>query len=706
MMNNSLHSTFLLLLFILCLSSPSRLFSQPTFTKNALTTINDRAEDLQIADFNGDGLPDILAGIYASGSLNIWFNSISGSFNVQTIATGFTSCQAVGAGDLDNDGDVDVVAATEVPGPSDKLAWFRNNGSGIFTQFDFALTNDSYYCIHVVDLDKDGSTDFLTTGLNGAISLFKNNGNATFTKSTVAGSFGDTRYVRTADLDGDGILEVLAASGTGNELAYWKKNDLGAWIKNSLITGFNVASSVHTADLDADGDVDILGTAFLSDEVAWWQNTGGGVFSTKKSIGTGFDGAGDVKTADLDKDGDLDIIAIAYSGFDLAWWRQDGNLQFTKIPIDENTRNPRRLRVADLNLDGDIDLVTAGTSSATNGVVIWRNNLCSAAVTINLTETLCTGESVVVGTDTITVPGSYTFKLQTASGCDSIVTLNLSISIPDTTIFKINQTLVASDVNHSVQWIDCVTQLPLPGEISNVFNPIKSGSYAAVITDFYNCSATSSCYDVVVCPPNLGSTSSIVRCPGEVINFGGQTITTAGIYEVVFKTAENCDSTVVLTVIDASIAVSISKSGNKLQATASGAAGYQWIDCTTQLPIQGATMSSFTPTSSGTYAVIATDANGCTAQSTCLTFIFVGTDNLEEQKIRIMPNPATSQWVQVAGLEAGVPFKIECKNLSGIPVTASHISGDAIFIEDLPAGVYLVSVLQNGKLTLRKLSVL
>jgi hypothetical protein len=84
--------------------------------------------------------------------------------------------------------------------------------------------------------------------------------------------------------------------------------------------------------------------------------------------------------------------------------------------------------------------------------------------------------------------------LTSANGCDSTVTLNLTIETVDLSLSESNGTLTAnqSGVNH--QWINCVTNVPILGETNQVFTPNIDGSYAVVLSAA-NCSDTSDCFD-------------------------------------------------------------------------------------------------------------------------------------------------------------------------------------------------------------------
>jgi hypothetical protein len=96
--------------------------------------------------------------------------------------------------------------------------------------------------------------------------------------------------------------------------------------------------------------------------------------------------------------------------------------------------------------------------------------------------------------------------LTNAVGCDSVVTLNLTINIVDTTVSQNGLTLTANQVGGTYQWVDCnAGNMPIVGETAQSFTPVGNGDYAVIIITANNCTGTSTCFNVVVnsIPVNL-----------------------------------------------------------------------------------------------------------------------------------------------------------------------------------------------------------
>ena len=127
-------------------------------------------------------------------------------------------------------------------------------------------------------------------------------------------------------------------------------------------------------------------------------------------------------------------------------------------------------------------------STATLVLTIGNNSSITTAAT-------CGSFTWTNGT-TYTASGTYTQTLTNAAGCDSLVTLNLTINPTPTATATDNGngtgTLVAS-TGASYQWIDCATNTPITGATSATYTAPINGSYAVIVTNSTNCSATSSC---------------------------------------------------------------------------------------------------------------------------------------------------------------------------------------------------------------------
>ena len=187
-----------------------------------------------------------------------WFDDVTASSGVDFHydATDVTG-GALAVADLDGDGRPDIVAGRQVGG----LAMFRNYGS---LQFE-AVTDSgldptlAISAIAAVDLDNDGDIDLVLAG-QGTAYVMANQGDGTFVQVAVLTDSGITQHVLAVDLDGDGLLDLyfsnhdLGNAANTNRL-YMNRGGLQFAFGGAI--GAGQAWSATALDVDGDGDQDL-----------------------------------------------------------------------------------------------------------------------------------------------------------------------------------------------------------------------------------------------------------------------------------------------------------------------------------------------------------------------------------------------------------------------------------------------------------------
>lgn len=112
-----------------------------------------------------------------------------------------------------------------------------------------------------------------------------------------------------------------------------------------------------------------------------------------------------------------------------------------------------------------------------------------------MADNFCSGDTYLFDGQQLSTPGQYTAQLTNSSGCDSLVTLDLSETSVDTSITQVGPTLFASNLASGWQWINCENGQAIQGETNSSFTPLVNGAYA-VIVDQDGCSDTSNCFNV------------------------------------------------------------------------------------------------------------------------------------------------------------------------------------------------------------------
>jgi hypothetical protein len=145
-------------------------------------------------------------------------------------------------------------------------------------------------------------------------------------------------------------------------------------------------------------------------------------------------------------------------------------------------------------------------TTSNNSATYTTNNAagCDSTVTLNLTitnstsstdtQSACDSYTWVDGNTYTTSNNSATYTTSNAAGCDSTVTLDLTINpTPDNSITQNGGSLTATQTGATYQWIDCDNFfVPVIGEVNQTFFPSLSGYYAVEVT-IGDCISTSEC---------------------------------------------------------------------------------------------------------------------------------------------------------------------------------------------------------------------
>ena len=344
-----------------------------------ISTLASGARSVFTADIDGDGDEDVLSAS-SYDDIIAWYENNGAStpaFTRRLITTTADGASYVYAVDVDQDGDLDVVSASLL---DDKIAWYRNNGSGFFEIRTVSLTANAANSVFAADLDGDGHIDLLSSSASDdKIAWYQSNGAAdpTFTIRTISVNADSARSVYAADMDRDGDIDVLSASANDDKIAWYENNGNSSpgFTVRTVSVSADGASSVFAADLDADGDLDILATLSGSDAIVWFESDGSAdpIFLQRHTLSTSADNAFHVIARDLDGDGDLDVVSAAADNSQIAWFENDGATtpSFTPHTIAATADRPFSVAATDLDGDGDLDLLSASLNDAR---IAWYEN--------------------------------------------------------------------------------------------------------------------------------------------------------------------------------------------------------------------------------------------------------------------------------------------------------------------------------------------
>ena len=300
------------------------------FTDVTATHMPDvRVDSVHLEPFDADGDGDVDIAVAVEGGPNrLYLNDGSGHFTDVTEEPGrFPSIPAftedLRAGDIDGDGDLDLVSANLVDYQDSRrggqLRIYINDGRGFFkdeTQQRIALMATRSYDVNLGDLDSDGDLDLFVTGYGETNRVYANDGTGVFDVRIAQLPLHESFHTSAVlgDVDGDGDLDVVVGTFLGQSLLYLNQGGLRfVDASRQLSTGEMSTYDVSLADLDGDSDLDIV-FANTGNPSVLLINDGQGRFSAapKGHFFTSDDNAYDVQVLDADGDGALDILVTAW----------------------------------------------------------------------------------------------------------------------------------------------------------------------------------------------------------------------------------------------------------------------------------------------------------------------------------------------------------------------------------------------------------
>ncbi|MEZ5988896.1 MAG: FG-GAP-like repeat-containing protein [Planctomycetota bacterium] len=336
------------------------------------------SQDAEAADMDGDGTPDLLVPSYSGQPDRLYLNDGFGRFR-DVSATHMPGVLAdtvhMEPVDVDGDGDVDVALAVE--GGQNRL--YLNDGTGRLTDVTgeagrMPVDADYSEDVQAGDLDGDGDLDLVWANLvdpkdqrkGGQVRIYRNDGKGSFSDVTSTWMQVEALHVydvELGDLDGDGDLDLFVACyGERNRLyrngGDGRLTDVSAGLPDHV--GFHTSAAL--GDVDGDGALDILvGTflgpcrLYLNRGAMQWADGSAGLVQEEMSTY-------DVALGDLDGDGDLDVIH-ANTANPSVLALNDGKGRFTAVMAPEFATpddNAYDVQLLDADGDGALDvLITA-----------------------------------------------------------------------------------------------------------------------------------------------------------------------------------------------------------------------------------------------------------------------------------------------------------------------------------------------------------
>lgn len=346
-----------------------------TFEAASGYNVSSGLEQVLVADFNGDGNPDVVATNGQEASITLAIGKGDGTF-IAAPTYGVGGELGLGlAADFNNDGILDLAVPVDY-GLS--VPVLLGNGDGTFQSVTAAPTQPGRQ-IAVGDFNHDGNLDVASVdGYNGSLLVALGNGNGTFGSGVNYNADSSPDFVATDDLNGDGILDLVIANYSSNDISVLLGKGDGTFGGAANYSANQVAPyGLVLADFNGDGKLDLavasVGNSAVRGALTVMLGNGDGTFGAPKLYAK--DNYSSVIAADMNGDGKLDLVAPGYdpstkTGF-ISILLGNGDGTFQK-PINTTvTVGSGALLAADYNGDGKLDIAIG---DFTGGVNIFPGN--------------------------------------------------------------------------------------------------------------------------------------------------------------------------------------------------------------------------------------------------------------------------------------------------------------------------------------------
>ncbi len=257
----------------------------------------------------------------------------------------------VHAADMDNDNDLDVVAAVF---EDSEVVWYEAPSWVKHTVDSNAYPTN----VTVADMDDDGDFDIVATIHPFCVVWYESpSWNKYFIDQNLFYPFD----VQVADIDSDSDLDVIATSMDNSDLIWY---EAPSWTIH-IIDFLAGAAFANVIDFDLDNDLDIVVTAaspfgpaggvFWYEAPSWIKDTIDDIECMGLDVG------------DIDQDSDLDVVTDGVRWYEAPSW--DSHWFYGTLYYDF------RVDIADLDNDNDLDIVVNGQSSGYEGWVAWYESV-------------------------------------------------------------------------------------------------------------------------------------------------------------------------------------------------------------------------------------------------------------------------------------------------------------------------------------------
>jgi hypothetical protein len=280
-----------------------------------------------VADYNGDGKPDLAVSTAQGVSILLGTGSASAPFTLGA-AIALSSAGCLVTGNLNGDGIPDLLVPT-----AGAMDTYLGKGDGTFTlKSSTAVATEGF--VAVADFNQDGKLDFATSSNLLALG----NGDGTFQKPVpLVSNPPETGFnnIAAGDVNGDGWPDLVLTSGEQDfaTITVLLNNQHGGFTQSTILpcqTVFTTScspSEVILADVNGDGNLDLVVGELILGGVVVYLGDGQGGFTQKQELTDALEAPGPIMVADVNGDGIPDIGLMEAGTLGIFLGRGDGTFE-------------------------------------------------------------------------------------------------------------------------------------------------------------------------------------------------------------------------------------------------------------------------------------------------------------------------------------------------------------------------------------------
>jgi hypothetical protein len=318
---------------------------------------------IAVADVNGDGKLDIVAagGGNLNGNVNVLLGNGDGTFQPAVDYELPFTCFSLAVADFNGDGHPDL-AVSGYTLYHNGLSVLLNKGNGTFQIPAAPTLKGSFIQIIAADFNGDGKQDLLLNG--GYLAL--GNGDGTFLNPSIIDNGAMSAAV--ADFNGDGKLDIVSIPApeiANGILSVQLGNGDGTFQPPVSYSTFGQgAVAVLATDLNGDGKADLVAIEGTSSDFAILLGNGNGTFQASTTYAAGLAPVA-MAAADFNGDKKIDLAAVGgYNQLHVFFGNGDGTLQSPHTFLAQNLSDfgfTTQPTIGDFNNDGLNDIVVPDT---------------------------------------------------------------------------------------------------------------------------------------------------------------------------------------------------------------------------------------------------------------------------------------------------------------------------------------------------------